>query len=191
VLPIQADDLIIAMGVDASSNAALADVSLSGPGSQALLDFFPVYAARSVRIKVWRATSTAEARIAYSNCQVGRMAASLRPNVKVVQTTYPTVTEPYAYVETQVELTSQGRVVRPKWLDNIRIAQAYATNLGLRKRWVQESMGSHESGITRARIIEMWKIDKDLLSLVPAEEAFVYQTEQLAEDRVTALDQGW
>ena len=190
-LPIQADDLLIAMGADISGDAATADISLAGPASQALFDFFPVYASRSVRIKIWRATSAAEANLTYSHCQTARMATSLRPNVKVVQTAYPTVTDPYAYVEIQPELTSRGRVVRPEWFNAIRTAQSWAINFGLRKRWVQEAMGSQDSEILSARIIEMWKVDKTLVASIPVSEAYVYATEQLAEDRVTALDQGW
>jgi len=189
------DDLLLAMGVDNSANYASANISVSGPSTQELLDFFPTYANRSVRIKLWRVKTDATAALTYANCYIGRMAEKLTPNVHVVQTAYPTVTEDYAYIEFQPNLTAAGRIVRPRWFEALRTSQAYATNFGLRKRWMNQAAGvtENENGepVTRARITEMWKIDKTLQGSVPVNEAYMYADEATAEDRVTALDLGW
>jgi hypothetical protein len=188
------NDLLLAMGMDVSPNAASADITLSGPSSQELFDHFPQYANRSNRIKLWRIKSDATASLTYANCQAGRMVEKLTPNVNVVQSTYPTVTEDYGYFEFQPELSSSGRVLRPQWFNAIHTAQAWNGSFGLRKRWVEQltTEGSTASSAAqRARIIEMWKIPKALLSGIPVSEAYIYADEATAEDRVTALDLGW
>ena len=194
-MSVSEDDLLLAMGVDNSPNYALADIAISGPSTQTLLDFFPQYAGKSVRAKLWRVKSNADAALSYSNCYIGRMVQRLTPNVTVVQTSYPTITDPYAYIEFQPNLTAAGRISRPRWFEALRTNQAWATNFGLRKRWMKQPIGPTEnqkgSPVLRTRITEMWKIDADLVSQVPAGEAYVYEDEATAEDRVTALDRGW
>lgn len=194
-LPVATDDLLLAIGVDHSPDYQTANVLLSGPANQELLDFFPVYANRSVRVKLWRIKSDTTAQLTYQNCYIGRMVQKLHPNVEVVQTAYPTPPEDVAYIEFQPELTTAGRVARPHWFEALRQDLAWSESFGLRKRWMREisSVTESEEGepISRVRIIEMWKIPKGKLVSVPAGEAYVYDDEQTAEDRVTALDQGW
>ena len=37
----------------------------------------------------------------------------------------------------------------------------------------------------------MWKVPEEAVSSIPTGEAYIYDDEQTAEDRVTALDMGW
>jgi len=194
-IPVNADDLLLAMGVDVTPWYDQANISISGPSVQELLDFFPQYAGRSVRIKLWRIKTTTTAQLTYSYCHVGRFAQKFIPNVEVVQTSYPVVSEDLAFVEIQAELTAAGRIVRPKWFEDLRTEYAWSKDFGLRKRWMREAAsetsGSHGDTVSRTRVIEMWKVPEEAVSSIPTGEAYIYDDEQTAEDRVTALDMGW
>lgn len=188
-VPVQQDDLLLAIGLDTHASTP-GEMTLSGPSSQLLVDFNPAYANRTSRMKLWRIKSTTNASVNYVRCNAGRSLIKLVPNVEVVQTEVPVADEPVIYVEIQPELTSSGRVLRPRWFDALRTSYAWSYSTGLRKRWMKEAASSDDAG-ARARIVELWKFPEAARTSVPTNEAFTYTNFTTAEARVIHHDLGW
>ena len=160
----QANDILIAMGNDASPNWALAEIEkVSGPATQELMSIRPAMYNRSVRIRIWRVKQPGTMVLGYYNCNAGRMAVRLMPNVEVYTLTPPTISEPRAYFEIQVEQDEVGNVKRPDWFANLYNTLRHSQNMGLQRAWLREVLERKYDEVgritgVRVRRIEHWAI---------------------------------
>lgn len=189
-MPVVQDELLLAMGVDTTYFGG-GNFVVSGPSVQELIDFNPVYAYRTARIKLWRVKTTTTATVTYSFCNAGRMLMKFVPNVDVYQVSRPVAQEPEIYVEIQADLTSSGRIIRPRWFEALRSEYAWSPSMGLRKRWTREATTSGEGKDARARVIEMWKFPASANASIPEGQAYTFVSVLDAEARVRAHDLGW
>lgn len=190
-MPVERDDLLIAMAIDNDPWRPVADVSLSGVQVQELLDFNPTVSNRTHRIKLWRIKQSGTATLTYSECQGGQFAQRIIPNVEIAHEIIPSPSEDVFYLELAAELMPNGRVIRPNWFEALRTELGWAPNFGLRKRWLKEAPPATESERARTKIVELWKVPSGKISAVPAGEAYVLTTRALAEARVLYHDLGW
>ena len=69
----QANEIIMAIGTDGSPNAALADITFSGPAYQELWSKLLQLEGFSVRIKFWRIKEAGKTILTFQNCSAGRL----------------------------------------------------------------------------------------------------------------------
>ena len=190
-IPVQQDELLLAMGVDAYYyDYRVGNFSVSGVNVQELVDFAPVYSNRVSRIKLWRIKQTGNATVTYSYCDAARMLMKIVPTVKLVQTTHPVPGENLIWVEIWADLLPSGRVERPRWFNSLRTEYAWNHSFGLRKRWIKEAAATTQ-GEKRARYVELWKVPQSAISSIPTGQAYIFTSEQEAEARVLYHDLGW
>ncbi|MDD3494040.1 MAG: hypothetical protein PHZ19_11160 [Candidatus Thermoplasmatota archaeon] len=191
IMPVIADDLLLTTGM--STNSTSGTFSLSGVTAQALVSFSASYGSAKTGISLWRIGQTGTASVSAAGYNHGRMAMKIVPYVEVVQTVLPSSPPDldYIFVEIPAVLTSSGQVIRPRWFNSLRSTYAWDINLGVRKRWLKDAPIIEHDAPAQARLVELWKFPKAALSSIPASEAYVFNDEQTAEDRVTYYDLGW
>lgn len=188
-MPVRTDDLLLgsAMGMDVPS----LNPSISGVTVQNLLNYTAEYAGVRQAVQMWRVKTPGTATYTLTNANVSQHLAKIIPSVEVGHVTIPSVPPEanYFYVEIGADLLSNGRVVRPKWFEDLRTTYAWNNNLGLRKRWVKGTAMGVVTG--RARLVELWKVPKGAETSIPSGAAYVFTSDQDAEARVLFHDLGW
>lgn len=188
-MPVKAHELLLATAK--GINVPALSPALTGVSVQTLLNYSAVYGASRETVQLWRVKTDGTATLVAANANISQQLTKIVPNVEIGHVSVPTIPPDatYFYAEIAADLLSTGRVIRPRWFENIRSAYAWSNSLGLRKRWVKGTSLSDERG--RARLIELWKLPKGAESYIPSGEAYVFTTDADAESRVLFHDLGW
>lgn len=205
-VPAEVGDIIVALG---SGAFILNDnVTISGVTLQQLLNYNRRYGAYYVFAGLWLAKTNGNVSLTFTGYNLSRTVLKLIPFLELANNTIPQIPEPggggegggewdepiiqelaYFYTEFAADLLPNGRVLRPKWFEDIREQYSWSSTLGLRKRWIK---GTTLTNIPpRTKLVELWKVPVGAQTLIPAGEALIFTSDQEAESRVLFHDKGW
>lgn len=195
MIGVKTNDLIFAIGTDASPNYALANLSYSGPAYQELVSYLAQYQNRSVRVGLWRVKNDGTVSITYQNCNAGRFLQKLYPSVEQKILAPPTISEPRAYFEIVAEKDAFERVKRPQWFESLYASLKHNRTIGLVKNWTRETIEMKRDDLgrpvdTRTRVIEMWAIPASYAGQVGT-NALVFPDRATAFARIAMHDNNW
>ncbi len=192
----QADDLLLAIGTDASPNYLLADIDkTSGPATQELMNILPTRQNMSVKVRLWRVKAAGTMALTYINCNAGRAMVRAMPNVEEYRTVPPDITEPRAYFEMQVMQNEVGQVTRPDWFNSLYHTLRNNQQTGMARSWLREIQERDTDTVgrvtgVRARRIEHWTIPAANAGAI-GDDALIFEDRNEWYARVVAQDNQW